>query len=278
MYRPQLLVILGYFLYSQNNFASIPEKYQTIVDRNPFALNPLPPAVENPVLAPPPIDIKLTGFTQTTGGRKAYFVIQPKDGKAAVRYVNLTEGEKDDFLEVVKISENEGEVRIRNSGVESVLTLKNDTLKTMPGSLASAQPTSTPVVANQVSQASDSSPPQRMATSTVYIPDSSRNRFGSSGSRGNSTTTFSSAPATFASNPGVSNLGAAPSPQVNFNSANNSSSSVVFHPTLPSSANNNTSQTVEQVEPAAQYLNMTLQHEIGKRKGIAIPPPPPMPR
>ena len=110
--------------------ADIPEKYQTIVDRNSFGLNPPPKPPDPSEIAPvPPANVKLTGFATINGQKKAYFTIPGKAPNEAQQYVGLAEGERDGVLEIVSIADSEGEVRIRNSGVEMVLSLKNNGFK-----------------------------------------------------------------------------------------------------------------------------------------------------
>ena len=96
--------------------------YRTIVERNPFGLKPPPP----PAPAPQPVaeqaktDLKLTGITWF-GSPKAYFIAtQPKDNKT--EYFSLGLDEKKDGIEVLAIEEGAKSVRIRNAGVETLMT------------------------------------------------------------------------------------------------------------------------------------------------------------
>jgi hypothetical protein len=125
-----IMVLAASTLMSAAAWAVIPERYQTIPDRNAFGLNP--PAVVDPgaaVTNTPPVDVKLTGFAIIAGEKRAYFFVPAKDPKAQQRYFNMGEGERDGSLEVVSISQAEGEVRVRNSGVDMVLSLKNNGIK-----------------------------------------------------------------------------------------------------------------------------------------------------
>lgn len=122
--------------------ASIPERYQSIIDRNAFGLNPPPVQTVETNAAPPPANVKLTGFATINGVKRAFFVITPKDPKDPAQYVNLPEGQREGILEVLRISEGEGEVKIKNSGTDSVLSLEKNGFK--PATLApgvSAAPT-----------------------------------------------------------------------------------------------------------------------------------------
>jgi hypothetical protein len=96
-------------------------EYKLIADRNPFGLKPLPPPQTNaPVQAQQPkSDIKLTGIT-SFGTRKAYFKISEVKGKED--FYTLGEGEAKDGLEVLNIDDVGKSVRIRNAGVETLMT------------------------------------------------------------------------------------------------------------------------------------------------------------
>lgn len=124
--RITLLILLGSFVLVGSLWATIPERYQTIVDRNSFGLNP--PVVDTNAPPPPtpPANVKLTGFTKLGGELRAYFMILPKDAKEQTQYLSLPEGQREGLLEVVKIMEEESEVLIKNSGTEVTLSLKNN--------------------------------------------------------------------------------------------------------------------------------------------------------
>lgn len=122
-----LLILLGGFAWSGT--AAIPEKYQTIIDRNAFGLNPPAPVETNVAPVTPPANVKLAGIAETFGQTKAYFMIQPKDPKEQTQYINLSEGQREGVLEVTKIMKEDGEVRIRNTGVDMVLSFKNNGVK-----------------------------------------------------------------------------------------------------------------------------------------------------
>ena len=124
--------------------------YAVISERNVFHLNPVPPP-EPPPEAPKPDlpKIKLSGFLRIGQKTHALFSCAPKDKKEEPIYYNLTDGEKDGILEVVKIHQDKGEVDIINSGTPATLSLKSDTLEpTAPapakGALAKAQHSEAP--------------------------------------------------------------------------------------------------------------------------------------
>src|SRR5688500_12392271 len=87
-------------------------RYDTIIDRNIFRLNPQP-IITGPTNVEPILDRKvdLSGISNVSGRKKAWFVVAPKAGsKDLPLYLNLSEGERQDFLEVVSITEQQGEV------------------------------------------------------------------------------------------------------------------------------------------------------------------------
>lgn len=126
-----LLTVLGSYVLTLAVLASIPMQYQTIVDRNSFGLNPPPPVDTNTPPPTPPANVKVSGFSKMGGELKAYFVITGKDPKDT-QYLGLIEGQREGVLEVLKISEEEGEVKVRNSGTEMMLSLKANNMNPAP--------------------------------------------------------------------------------------------------------------------------------------------------
>ena len=96
--------------------------YDTIAERNPFGLKPPPP----PAPAPQPAtdqaktDLKLTGIT-SFGSVKAYFSATDPKSKTP-EYFSLGVDEKKDGIEVLAIDDTAKNVRIRSSGVETLMT------------------------------------------------------------------------------------------------------------------------------------------------------------
>src|SRR5262245_53388237 len=78
------LVLLGSVVMGETAWATIPDRYQTILDRNAFGLNPPAPVETNTPPPTPPANVKLTGFADTFGQKKAYFMILPKDPKEQI--------------------------------------------------------------------------------------------------------------------------------------------------------------------------------------------------
>ncbi len=104
-----------------------PVRFQSIVDRNPFGLQPLPPPVTKENVPPPPpvqlATIKLTGITSMLAIRKACLEIIPAPGKAMLKPI-LSEGEKIDSVEVLTIDVERNQVLVRNGPVTTNLTFE----------------------------------------------------------------------------------------------------------------------------------------------------------
>ena len=113
--------------------------YQSIIDRNAFALKP-PPPPPDPAASlpppPPPSNVKLTGITSMFGPsskRAMLEILETGPGKLPKK-PTLKEGEREGNVEVVSIDVEKGLVKILNNGVESVLGFTNDVAKaTLPG-------------------------------------------------------------------------------------------------------------------------------------------------
>src|SRR5215813_6311804 len=80
--------------------------YESIVDRNPFALKPIPPPPDPTTNAPPPpivppAQVEVTGITTITGDKRALLEIIPGPGKPMIRPPPLGEGERVESVEVV---------------------------------------------------------------------------------------------------------------------------------------------------------------------------------
>ena len=114
------------------------QPYAIIPVRNAFGVHPPPPQVEPTVEAPPPIEklnVSLTGVRNYNGKKEAYFVVQPKDPKNGPDYITITEGETApsgyDF-KVLSIDEDEPTVKVKNTGEEVVMNLKDNGYKGGP--------------------------------------------------------------------------------------------------------------------------------------------------
>lgn len=113
--------------------------YDSITQRNPFALVAPPPPVDESS-TPPPSNIKLTGVSNFGGLKKAMFMVQDtsvpgKPGQSVI----LREGQREGQIEVVQINEKLGSVKLRKGGGEVTLTFEADGIKNASAP-ASAQP------------------------------------------------------------------------------------------------------------------------------------------
>ena len=104
--------------------------YQVILDRNPFGLKPAP--IGDPIKPPTntvPPNVKLTGITSDSTGRKAWLMIPAAPGKNP-QYFSISEHEKQGEIEVVEIDEKENSVKILNAGAALELNFKDNGLPT----------------------------------------------------------------------------------------------------------------------------------------------------
>src|SRR2546429_1659091 len=107
--------------------------YQAIIDRNAFGLKP-PPQVVNPIPTNPvvPVNVKFTGITSNSRGKKAWLMIPAQPGKNTnPQYLNgLAEHEKQGEIEVLEINVKESKVKILNAGSLVELNVKDNGLPT----------------------------------------------------------------------------------------------------------------------------------------------------
>jgi hypothetical protein len=118
--------------------------YEKIVARNAFNLRPATPkdaASEVPEVPAP--KITLQGISSILGTRKVLFKIQtaPMPGQPAKEqsYI-LSEGQREDEIEVLAIDENAGTVRFNNHSVMQTLDLKTDSAKPSGGGAPAPAP------------------------------------------------------------------------------------------------------------------------------------------
>lgn len=110
--------------------------YQSIVDRNVFALKPPPPPPDPEATKPPPVKITLTGIATILGKRALLKSPAPpgKPGEPAkpeLSYI-LAPGQREGDIEVLDIDEVGGNVKLRNAGVEVTLNIDKDGPKLAP--------------------------------------------------------------------------------------------------------------------------------------------------
>jgi hypothetical protein len=123
--------------------AALPgDPYATVVARNIFGLNPPPPPTP-PTPSDPPPKIVPNGIMSILGQLQVLFKVpataKPKPGEPAIdqSYI-LSEGQRQDDIEVVKIDEASGVITFNNHGETQVLPL------------VVTQPSATPVAAATV--------------------------------------------------------------------------------------------------------------------------------
>ena len=132
--RP-LAVALGGILLDAVGRADVTEPaanpYQVILDRNPFGLKPPPPQalIGPPTNAMQAANVKLTGITSDSTGKKVWLMIPGQPGKNA-QYFSIPEHEKQGDIEVVEINDKENSVKILNAGAQAELNFKDNGLPT----------------------------------------------------------------------------------------------------------------------------------------------------
>lgn len=110
-----------------NSTADGANPFETIVARNVFDLKDPPPP--QPTNAPePPANVKLTGIMSIFGKNQALFMVQKMAGAGKpegqpVSFI-LSEGQRQDGLEVLEIDPPSKKVKIKNDGVVSTITFE----------------------------------------------------------------------------------------------------------------------------------------------------------
>jgi hypothetical protein len=242
------LLVFALFGLSCSVQAITPEnRYETIIDRNIFRLNP-PPAINSSATNEivPDRKVDLSGISNVGGNKKAWFVVAPKAGsKDLPLYLNLSEGERQDFLEVVSIKEQEGEVKVVNAGNPMVLSLKNNSLKGPP--VAPTPQVLAPPVANTI----------------VPTPQPATASYGNSSYGGSGVTVTGGTPTTPPATGGqiVEGSGLRSIPTRTLRLAPVAAAA----PEKP-------------VDPLTQRVLMEVQQEHAKQTGQSLPPIPPLPQ
>ncbi len=128
--------LLGLFTLAVVARADVPGDYKVILDRNPFGLKPPPPPPPTPPTTPPevPTNYKLSGITALFKPPRAMFVNQVP-GKPTPEYLTLSEGQRQDSLEVLPggIDVRAGKVRVKIAGEERTMSFEKDGLKAAAG-------------------------------------------------------------------------------------------------------------------------------------------------
>jgi hypothetical protein len=118
--------------------------YQIIIQRNPFALNPIPPPpppqTNAVVEEKPQVDIKITGISTLLGAPKVFLQVQNQQTKKT-EFVTITQGDPKDGLELLAVDPDAGSVRVRQAdGTELDLDFERNGVKPTGGAVASAVP------------------------------------------------------------------------------------------------------------------------------------------
>jgi hypothetical protein len=109
--------------------------YAIITDRNVFRLNPPPPppsAEKKPVDMP---KVYLSGIIKIGDDVRVLFSIPPKDAKSPTSYFNLSPGEKDDVLELVRVHPDQQEVDVLVNGMPMTLSVASNSLAASGGAV-----------------------------------------------------------------------------------------------------------------------------------------------
>jgi hypothetical protein len=107
--------------------------YTVVVTRNIFGLNP-PVAVDpNPAPVEPPVKITPNGIMSIFGQLQVLFKVAGKAGGKEASYI-LSEGQRQDDIEVTKIDEKSGVVTFNNHGLAQSIPLVAATGTSMPAS------------------------------------------------------------------------------------------------------------------------------------------------
>ena len=121
------------------------QPYGTIVARNIFGLVPIPPPAPDTPATPvdPPPKITANGITSILGQLQALFKVTPpaKPGQQAkeISYM-LSEGQRQDDIEVVKIDEKSATISFINHGVPQDIPLTDAGASTGPAPAAGGGP------------------------------------------------------------------------------------------------------------------------------------------
>ncbi len=240
------LAVIGFAFTSQ---AITPDdRYNTIVERNIFRLTSPPVAPTIPTNNEA-LDrtINLSGISLVDGEKKAWFIVQPKAGsKDLPLYFTLGEDQAQDFLKVVTISEEKGEVKIINAGNPMVLSFEKNTAKAVPGAAA---PAPAPVAAVNTGVVAPQPP--------VIYNGGGANYGGSYGSSGRPVTVTGG---------NASPVGAIAQP------------SEGGLRTIPTRTLRMAPAAEAQIDPVAQRALMEIQQAHAQQTGTPLPPLPPLPQ
>lgn len=246
--------------------------YKTILERNPFNLKPPPTNVvasTTPTNAPgPKPTILLSGISVTHSGKWAWFVLPPVPGKSTnTEYWRLQEGGVQGAIRVLEINARERAVKILDDGVETKLTLYENSpaapvaLAAPPAGAAGAKPGARGAVPTPAT-------PNRPAVLTPVTPTAAPGRTIGSSSM---------------SHPGnqPSLVGRAASASGATLSAEGGGATVSISPgqTIPSRTVRTQTEAPAAPTPdaAEQWLRLKVAEAEARSKGVVFPPVPPIP-
>ena len=250
--------------------------YESIVERNPFALRPPPPPAPpdtGPPAPPPPLaTVELTGVTSIFSKKKALVEIVPGPGKQPMK-LTLEEGEREGSVEIVSIEVDKAEVTINNAG-----SVTNISLKVTKGPVAGAGVAGVPGVPGL-------GQPPGMATPLPTPINPLHNTFSSAGNTGNKgSITAGAAPVAPTPNFGAQPVNAyVQPPPGSVGNPGGIYANPAANPNVNPGLINRPLRTQQNaaaqpgVDPAVQYINMAVQKQTMEAKGIQMPPLPPVP-
>lgn len=243
--------------------------YQSIVDRNPFGLKPPAPPAPPPDPAankPPPVsNINMTGITTDLDNKRVWLIANVAGKQPPNQFYSLAEGDKQDDIEVVSIDEQSETVKILNAGTPLTLTFATHGVKGKPSGAAMAgAPAGTPPPGGIPAPTGVPGAPNSPAAGPVVI--------GRGGVVLNNNTPAPTAASTFITQP----TGSTGVPGAGTDSTFTGGARVI--PSRSLRTQTATSQAADQTLPAeAQYLMMNAQKIEASRRGINLPPLPPIP-
>mgnify|MGYP003575196046 FL=1 len=109
--------------------AELRENYQSIIERNPFGLKPIPPPPTNNVnelKEKPKTQIFLTGITSIGYPRfpKQAYIVTQEQGSKEPKFYSLNEGDSRDGIKVLNIDPEGRKVRIQMNNQETLLSFQ----------------------------------------------------------------------------------------------------------------------------------------------------------
>ena len=115
--------------------AELRENYQSIIERNPFGLKPIPPPVTNNVAEvkeKPKTQIFLTGITSIGYPRfpKQAYIVTQEQGSKEPKFYSLSEGDSRDGIRVLNIDPEGRKVRIQMNNQETLLSFQTHGVST----------------------------------------------------------------------------------------------------------------------------------------------------